>query len=369
MNRELLQALSNAFGPSGYEEEALRSAEPFLNGLSYENDAMNNLYIRLPGEKRDGRPVLLLDAHLDECGMMVQSIADDGSLRIILLGGMHPTSLPAHSVRIRNRKGEYVRGIIAAEPVHFMTEEERKHTNVAVETLKLDVGAVSREEVIESFGIHEGDPIVPDVSFDYDEKHGLCFGKAFDNRVGCAAIIEIMQRLKEDGDAGNLAVIPTAALAAQEEVGERGATVTAQRVKPDLAIVFEGSPSDDFYFGVQQAQCRMGEGTQIRIMDKSYISNPAFISIAEQIAAKYHIRYQEAVRRGGGTNAGVISLTDHAVPVLVLGVPSRYVHSHYNFCKAADVDATIELAYRLVRELGSDEVNHILRKGILGGRA
>lgn len=196
MNLKLFQALSDAFGPSGYEEDVLRCAEPYLEGLRYRNDAMNNLYLDLPAQEPDDRPTLLLDAHLDECGMMVQSIEDDGTLKIILLGGFHPTSLPAHSVIIRNRKGEYIRGIIASEPVHFMSEEERKNTKLQIETMKLDVGAVSREEVIESFGIHIGDPIVPDVHFDYDEKHGLCFGKAFDNRVGCAVIIEIMQQLR-----------------------------------------------------------------------------------------------------------------------------------------------------------------------------
>lgn len=363
MNLKLFQELSDAFGPSGYEEDVLRRVEPFLEGLRYRNDAMNNLYLDLPAQEPDVRPTLLLDAHLDECGMMVQSIEDDGTLKIILLGGFHPTSLPAHSVLIRNRKGEYIRGIIASEPVHFMSEEERKNTKLQIETLKLDVGATSREEVITSFGIHIGDPIVPDVRFDYDEKHGLCFGKAFDNRVGCAVIIEIMQQLR--AQAATLPVRLVGALAAQEEVGERGATVTAQQVRPDLAIVFEGSPSDDFYFGVQQAQCRMGEGTQIRIMDRSYISNPAFIEVAEHIAEKYHIRYQEAVRRGGGTNAGVISLTQQAVPVLVLGVPSRYVHSHYNFCKTADIDATIALVTHLVQDLSSADLRHILRRDIL----
>ena len=119
-------------------------------------------------------------------------------------------------------------------------------------------------------------------------------------------------------DRERLAVNVVGAFAAQEEVGMRGATVTSQVVKPDLAIVFEGSPSDDFYFSTAETQGRMRGGVQIRLMDKSYISNPLFIQYAEEVAKKYGIRYQETVRRGGSTNAGKISLTGKAVPVLVL---------------------------------------------------
>lgn len=362
MNFQMFGELSDAFGACGYEEDVLRAAKPYLSDFDVENDAMNNLYIRMP-EKDPKKKTILLDAHLDECSGMIQAIEDDGSLRFRLLGNVHGMNLSAHPVIIRNRAGEYIRGIIAAKPVHFMSDEEKTHPDLSVEHMKLDVGACSREEVEKVFGIHIGDPFVPDVRFSYDEKKDLCYGKAFDNRAGCAVVIEIMKKLLPS--CHSISVNVTAALAAQEEVGERGATVTSQVVKPDLAIVFEGSPSDDFFFGEGQAQCRMRHGAQIRIMDRSYISNPVFISYAEKIGDKYGIKYQEAVRRGGGTNAGVISLTEKAVPVLVLGVPSRYVHSHCNFCAGEDLASTAELAATLIRDLSEEEINHILRQDIL----
>ena len=145
----------------------------------------------------------------------------------------------------------------------------------------------------------------------------------------------------------------------------RGATVTAQVVKPDLAMVFEGSPSDDFYFSAAETQGHMRGGVQIRLMDKSYISNPLFIQYAEEIAEKYGIRYQETVRRGGSTNAGKISLTGKAVPVLVLGVPSRYVHTHYNFCAGADLAAAADLAAEVIRGLDAERICHICRQDLL----
>ena len=145
----------------------------------------------------------------------------------------------------------------------------------------------------------------------------------------------------------------------------RGATVTAQVVKPDLAIVFEGSPSDDFYFSAAQAQGRMKNGVQIRRLDKSYVSNPAFMEYAIELAKKHKIPYQETVRRGGSTNAGKISLTGKAVPVLVLGVPSRYVHTHYNFCARKDLEAAVSLAAEVIRELDEERLRHICRQDVL----
>ena len=356
MDIKMFGQITNAFGPSGFEEEAVRTVAGYCRKFELENDSMNNLYARMPGAK-EGKPVVQLDAHLDECGFMVQSIRENGSLGILMLGGMVITNLPAHTVWIRTRSGKLVKGIITSKPIHFMNESERANQSLSIESLSVDIGAVSREEVTDVFGVSIGDPMVPDVTFSYDEEYDLCFGKAFDNRAGCACIIDTMNQLYEDRE--RLAVNVVGAFAAQEEVGMRGATVTSQVVKPDLAIVFEGSPSDDFYFSAAETQGRMRGGVQIRLMDKSYISNPLFIQYAEEVAKKYGIRYQETVRRGGSTNAGKISLTGKAVPVLVLGVPSRYVHTHYNFCAGADLAAAADLAAEVIRGL------HICRQDLL----
>lgn len=362
MDIQMMEKLSNAFGPSGFEEDVIRTLAGYCREFDVSNDAMNNLYVRMPGEKA-GRPVVQLDAHLDECGMMVQSILDNGALEMLLLGGFHLTSLPAHSVWIRTRSGKMVRGIICAKPVHFMTAAERNNDKLEIEKMYVDVGSTSREETEEVFGIHIGDPMVPDVTFSYDEEHEICFGKAFDNRAGCACIVDTMKQLYDGRE--SLPVNVVGAFAAQEEVGTRGATVTAQIVKPDLAIVFEGSPSDDFFISAGQAQGQMKQGVQIRLIDNSYISNTQFIEYAEEIAAKYGIKYQEAVRRGGSTNAGKISLTGKAVPCLVLGVPSRYAHSHYNFCALEDLEAASRLAACVIRDLDDERIRHICHQDIL----
>jgi putative aminopeptidase FrvX len=363
MDMQMFGRICDAFGPSGFEEDVIRTIAGYCDKYEVKNDAMNNLYVRMPGAAKD-KPVIQLDAHTDECGFMVQTIHDNGVLGIILLGGIALTNLPAHTVIIRTRSGKRIRGIITSKPVHFMNDKERASQSLDIETIYVDIGATSRQEAEEVFGVSIGDPMMPDVQFSYDEEHGICFGKAFDNRAGCACIIDTMNKVFDKRD--ELAVNVVGAFAAQEEVGTRGATVTAQVVQPDLAIVFEGSPSDDFYFSVTQAQGRMRGGVQIRRMDKSYVSNPVFIEYAESLAKKYGIRYQETVRRGGSTNAGKLSLEGgKAVPVLVLGVPSRYVHTHYNFCAREDLEAASELAAKVIEELDMDMIRHICRQDVL----
>lgn len=361
MNLLMLQKLADAFGPSGFEEDVVRALLPFCEGLHRETDAMNNLIVRYPGAD-ESRPVVMLDAHLDECGLMVQTVCDNGLLGIIMLGGMHLTTLPAHSVWVRTRGGKRIRGIITAKPVHFMTASERTSCELDIERLWVDVGVTCRSEA-EALGISIGDPIVPDVGFSYDPERRLCLGKAFDNRVGCACAVEVMQRLK--AEAAGLPVNVTAAFAAQEEVGDRGVTVTVQKVRPRLAIVFEGSPSDDFFFSTTQAQCRMESGVQIRRMDAGYISHPGLANLAAETARELGIPYQESVRRGGSTDARVIHTAVDAVPCLVLGVPCRYVHSACNFCSVKDMEAAVELACALIRRLNGPTMDSLLGKHMM----
>lgn len=359
-DKNLIKDITNAFGPSGFEEEVCQVIQKYTEGFDVTNDAMCNVYMKRK-DYSGNKPIVMLDAHSDECGMMIQSIRENGLLNFLNLGGIHITNLPAHSVIVRNRAGEKIRGIITSKPIHFLGAKERSSCEMEIEELAIDVGATSKEEVEEVYGIHVGDPVVPDVTFDYDEKGDICYGKAFDNRLGCTCIIETMKMLLED----TLSVDVVGAFAAQEEVGERGATVTSQVVKPDFAIVFEGSPADDFYYSAGIAQGAMKKGVQIRYRDNSYISNAQFIELAHKVGDKYGIKYQDAVRRGGGTNAGVISLEGKAVPVLVLGVPSRYVHTHHNFCAMEDIDATVRMAAEVIRAMDEEVRNKILRKDIL----
>ena len=154
---------------------------------------------------------------------------------------------------MRNSEGKYLPGVIAAKPVHFMSASEKASAGAAdISSLSIDIGAVSAKDAAENFKIRIGEPVVPDVTLEYDEEHDLMFGKAFDCRIGCAALIETLRRLRDE----KLDVDVVGVLSSQEEVGERGMKVAVNHIKPQIAICFEGCPADDTFtepYAVQTA--------------------------------------------------------------------------------------------------------------------
>lgn len=348
---DMIKDLSNSYGTSGFEDNVLKVVNSYKENVSFVNDSTMNCYLNL--EKRDPRKMtLMLDAHLDEVGFMVQSIDKKGLINFIPLGGWIVNNIPAHLVMIKTINGDYVKGIVTSKPPHFMTTMEREK-KLDISDLQIDVGATSREEVINEFKIDIAAPIVPFVDFEYNERNGIMMGKAFDNRLGCAAVIQILKQLQDE----NLSINIIGALAAQEEVGTRGAEITSNVIKPDLAIVFEGSPADDVYTDKYTMQSGLGHGPQIRHRDSSYVSHHKFITFAKKIADESNIKCQNAVRLSGGTNAGKIHLSNEGVPTLVLGIPTRYVHTHYGYASFKDFQNTVSLAIEIIRNLNVDIIN------------
>lgn len=353
-NRKLTADLTNAFGPSGYEEDVVQVIKEYTGNFDVKVDPMHNVYARLKNEVGN-KPVVMLDAHTDEVGFMVQSIKGNGLINFLNIGGWVTTNIPAHQVVIKNSRGEYIKGLTTSKPPHFMTPAER--AKVLEQTdITIDIGATSRQEVMEVFGIQPGDPIMPDVTCAFNELNGVFMSKAFDNRIGCQCIIETMENVKEE----SLEVNVVGAFAAQEEVGCRGAKVTAQVVKPDFAIVFEGSPSDDFFTDQYTAQCQLKKGVQIRVIDGGMISHGGFLRYAKKIAEEHNIPYQIGVRRSGSTDGSAIHASHKAVPCVVLGIPTRYAHTHYCYLAEEDLDATIKLATEILKSLNEETIKEII---------
>lgn len=347
---KLIETLANAFGPSGFEDEVIRAARSFAEDIGrIEEDSLRNLYI-YRRENKGGRPVLMLDAHSDEVGMMIQAIKPNGTLKFLTLGGWNKQSLPGTKVLVRNKKGELLPGIIAAKPVHFMSAAEKANTNFEIADLCIDIGAVSAEEAKERFGAAVGEPAAPATRFEADEEKDLLFGKGFDCRIGCAALIETLLRLRGK----ELPFDVVGVLSSQEEVGERGVKVAVERVKPDIAICFEGAPADDTFTEPWLSQTALGKGPMLRHMDVSVICNPRFMRFAVDAAEKAGIPVQCAVRSGGGNNGAVINLASGGIPVIVAGVPVRYIHSPNCMAKYSDFENTVALAVCLAQTLTED---------------
>ena len=346
-----IQRISDANGISGFEDEVLTVIREEGNGLgTFKEDRMRNLYL-YRHENTSNKPIVQLNAHTDEVGFMVKAIRPDGMIEFITIGGWIPTNVPAHMVRIRNKDGVYVPAVVASKPPHFMSEAEKK-APLEITNLVLDVGAVSSEEVINDYRIGIAAPVVPDVTCTYDEKHGLFIGKAFDCRIGCASTLATLKELQGT----NLKVNLVGDFSSQEEVGTRGSIVSANTIKADLAIVFEGCPADDTVVPAYQAQTCLKKGPMLRHIDSRMITNPRFQRYALDLAQRLDIPVQEAVRSAGATNGAPIHLANDGIPAIVIGVPVRYAHTHYGISSLFDVEQAVRLAKEILLRINEETI-------------
>lgn len=349
--KELIEALSNANGISGFEKDVVALSETVVKsaGLCLERGGLGNLYITRIKDQGSDKPLVLLDAHSDELGFMVQAITARGLIKVVPVGSWDPRNIPAHKVRIKTEKG-WIKGVFASKPPHFMTEAERTKP-VTLDQLLIDIGASTFDEAINDFGVQLGAPIVPDVVFEW-LGGDLMMGKAFDNRLGCALVLELMYRLTD----AELNVRLVGALSSQEEVGARGAKLTANALQPTVGIIFEGTPSDDGFTEPLEVQGGVGRGPQIRHRDAQMISNPEFTKFAINIAKQEGVSIQEAVRTGGSTNGAIYHTSHQGAPSIVIGVPVRYAHTHYGISSLKDYDASLKWAEAVIRKLDGDTV-------------
>ncbi len=347
MSLSLIKSLSDAFGVSGFETEVAEKVIDYSKDFAEATtDRMGNVYLSYPHQQT--KPVqVLLDAHLDEVGFIVQSIRPNGMIDFLPIGGWVINNVAAHTVIIRTQKGQKHKGITASTPPHFMTEAQ-KDKPLTFDELVIDVGTSSKAET-EALGIAIGDPIVPDVSFDTLHNGDILLGKAFDCRIGVACLLETMKEFQAVADDSQVEL--KAALSTQEEVGIRGAQVVARQTKADLAIVFEGCPADDTFTADYKIQSALKKGPMLRHFDMSMITHPGFQRLALDLAEKYHIKVQSSVRKGGGTNGSAYHLADQGIPTIVVGIPVRYAHTHYGYVAYEDFVSAKELVLTILKAL------------------
>ena len=347
---ERIKALSDAFGPSGFEDDVAALVRSELEGYETFTDHMTN--VRCEKEPGSEKPRVMFDAHMDEVGIIVQAVKPNGTLRFLPLGGWSPLCFPSSPFLIRNRDGRDIPAVAGIKPPHFMSKEERRALP-EISDMILDIGAVSKEEV-ENLGIGIGSPGVPDVQCRYDEERQLFYGKAFDDRIGVACAIEALNRLKDEELPCNI----QGSFSVQEEVGERGVRSNAEALKPDVMICFEGCPADDTFSQDYMIQAGIGRGPMLRHMDVSMITNWRFQKLALDTARENNIPVQESVRSGGGTNGAMVNMT-YGVPAIVIGVPVRYIHSSNCYCTLEDYENAVRLAVELCRILDRQTVNRL----------
>ncbi len=337
---------TEAFGPSGFEIEPLKMLKERYSPYADEilSDKLGSLILVKRGSSE--RPKIMASGHSDEIGFIIVSIEDNGFLKFEPLGGWVPTTLPAHRVIIRSKKGDYV-GVITSKPPHLMTPEERKKP-IEFKDLYIDVGAKNKDQIKE-MGIRIGDPVAPLAPFEVLRGGKAWLGKAFDDRVGAFIVMETLKRLKEGRiDHPNSYYAVTTV---QEEVGLRGAETAADVVDPDLFIAVDvdiagDSPGVSSY----EAPSKMGEGVSILTWDKSMVPNARLKEFVIEVAEEENIPYQLSAVKGG-TDAGKVHLHKYGVPSIVLGIPTRHIHSHSSIMSPDDVEAALRLMVALIKRL------------------
>jgi endoglucanase len=260
---KLLQELTEAHAISGHEDEVRAIFIEELGALGeLSADRLGSVFC----EMGQG-PRVMVTAHLDEIGLMVQNITPQGFLQFVGIGGWWEHSLLSQRVEILTRGGDKILGVVSSRPPHFLSADQRRQV-LPIEQLFIDVGAQSRRDAMENFEISLGDPIAPVSAFTAMAREDHYMAKAFDNRVGMAGTIQAGQILSQSAHPNNLILCGTV----QEEVGLRGAKTAAHFARPDVAIVLEGPPADDSPgFPKSECQGRLGGGVQIRLYDPSAI--------------------------------------------------------------------------------------------------
>lgn len=333
---ELLEELCEAFGPPGFEEEVRDLVRERISPLvgRTEEDPMGNMTAWIEGKSDE---IVMLDAHTDEVGLMVSHVDEKGFLRFAPLGGWDARLFPGARVTLRGRDG-FISGTVGFPPPHITKTEERSKA-IPPENLTLDIGVRSKQEAVD-LGIIPGTPGVLDGPFRRLPGDRL-LGKAFDDRAGCTAAIIILEELKGKELPFTLAVN----FATSEELGLRGAKVSAFRIAPKIALVLETTTAGDFP-GVAdyQSPCSLGSGVAITVADRTMVTSPRMLRFLQEVARERDISHQLKQPLFGGTDAGEIHLSRSGVLTGVLAMPSRYIHGPSSIMDINDLQSMIQLA-------------------------
>lgn len=328
---QLIRRLAPLYGPSGREDQVrdhvIELVKPLADELRV--DAMGNVIALRRGKGGDGARRVMISAHMDEIGLMVTHIDDDGFLRFAPIGGVGPLTPLGQQVVFED-------GTIGSVGV----EEVKSPKDVQLEKLFIDIGAVDKADAEKRVRIGSAATYMRDVA----RSGSRLIGKALDDRVGCAVIIETMHQLQDPPPLHDVYFV----FSVQEEVGMRGAGPAAYAIEPDVGIAVDVTLAGDTPKAMR-LNMKLGSGTAIKVQDSSLITHGGLRRLLVECAAEEQIPYQMEVLPFGGTDAGAIHLTKSGVPSGVLSVPTRYLHTPAEMVDLGDVAATADLLTAVLR--------------------
>ena len=333
---KLFSKLSEFPAVSG-REDSLRDfvISEIKDFCEYKTDPLGNLICHKKGKKTAAKKIML-DAHLDEVGVIARGFTEDGFVKFSTVGGISPAVLSGR--RVIFEKG--VLGVVCSKPVHLSNgDEKKKYTDE--EKLVIDIGATSRDEAVAAVSL--GDTAV--FCSEYTDCGDTVMARAIDDRAGVALLISL---LKEEAEYDFYAVFST-----QEEVGCRGAKVAAFGVAPDGAIVLEATTAADLHGVSEESRvCKVGDGPAVSFMDRGALYDRRLFDAALGSGLKHQVKAAVA----GGNNSGAIHLSREGVPTIAISVPCRYIHAPSSLCSKQDVAGALELAKYMLLKMASGEI-------------
>lgn len=332
---DFLKRLMATISPSGYEQEGARvwreEAEAFADKVW--GDSHGNSFAML---NEGGRPRAMFAGHIDEIGLMITHIDDDGFLYVQTIGGWDPQILPGQRVDIRTQNGP-ITGILGKKPIHLIEKDERDKA-VKIEDVWIDIGAEDKDEAQSLVRI--GDPAV--IQYGFDElRNGLLVSRGFDDRVGAFVVLEAARLLAEMNPSAEIVAVGTV----QEEIGLRGARTSAFGLDPDVGVAVDVGFASDFptmeEMKKKVGEVKMGSGPMIA---RGPNVNPVVYDHFVRAAETNDIPWQpNGEPRGTGTDANAIQLARSGVATQLIGIPNRYMHTPSELVHADDLTHSAEL--------------------------
>lgn len=341
MDNKLLKSLCEIDAPSGNEETLRQFILKQIEGYcDAKVDKMGNIIAFKKGKKTPKYKVML-DAHLDEVGVIVTNVTESGMLLFDTVGGIETETLLSKQVRFGN-----VLGVIGSKPIHQSSADERKALP-KLDSLYIDIGATDKEDALTHISLGDIGTFASDWA---DLKDGLVRSKALDDRVGCATIISL---LKAEAEYDFYATFTVG-----EEIGLRGAKTATFTVEPDFAIALEATSAADLH-GAEDSNtvCEVGKGIAVSFMDRATLYDRKLFDFALKTAKENNITAQVKHAVTGGNNSGAIHLTKGGVKVITLSLPARYIHSPASVGSLNDFQSMGKLAGKLLNSLAAGEFN------------
>jgi putative aminopeptidase len=344
-----IELYSGLFGPSGHEDLVIRAFVDAVQALGYPAsvDALGNITVQVR-KASDGYPTFAVTAHLDEIGFVVRDIDPAGWLSLNRVGGVNDRVVAGQRLQVCTDSGELVEGHVGVKGAHVSTEAELA-TVVTVENAYVDLLLSSREEVL-ARGIRIGSPAAFIGPF---TRHGtLLRGKAFDDRIGIATLLELLRRL-EDADFGaGLTLIATV----QEEFSQRAGVPPVAAVHPDVLMCLDiglAADSPDHNTGGP----RLGEGPVIHGYTRGrtgggLIPNPGLVRYVADTAAKHEVRYTHATLRGGLTDGSYMQYAGEGIATIDLAFPVRNAHTAVEVAHLTDVENLVDMVAHAITDAG-----------------